>query len=109
MCIADFRCYEILVKSEGGKTKIIKITISKIPNLCQQKYDPIMLIDLDNGSILLTSGTYDYFAWECSAQDFTSKVSIVVLPVTSIFFSATPSLKRFCLACFGTIHPFSRQ
>lgn len=33
--------------------------------------------DLDNGQINLASGRYDYKAWECSAQDFTTKVSVV--------------------------------
>lgn len=33
--------------------------------------------DLDNSQINLPTGSYDYFAWECSAQSFTNKVSIV--------------------------------
>lgn len=33
--------------------------------------------DLDNGQINLDSGEYNYKAWECSAQDFTTKVSVV--------------------------------
>jgi len=40
--------YKLLVKSEGGKTKIIDVTISKLPYLCRQGYNPIMLIDLDS-------------------------------------------------------------
>lgn len=33
--------------------------------------------DLDNSVISLDAGSYDYYAWECSSQDFTDKVSIV--------------------------------
>ena len=33
--------------------------------------------DLDNGQINLSAADYDYFAWECTAQDFSTKVSIV--------------------------------
>ncbi|MBU2477260.1 hypothetical protein KKG83_07365 [Candidatus Micrarchaeota archaeon] len=43
--------YNLLVKSESGKTKIIDVTISKLVNLCKQRYDPIMLIDLDGNTI----------------------------------------------------------
>jgi len=43
--------YELLAKSEGGKTKIIGVTISKLCYLCEQGCDPIMLIDLDGSPI----------------------------------------------------------
>lgn len=33
--------------------------------------------DLDNSVISLDAGSYDYYAWECSTQSFTNKVSIV--------------------------------
>lgn len=48
---SEWMTYKLLVKSEGGKTKIIDITISKLPHLCQRGYDPIMLVDLD-GSLM---------------------------------------------------------
>ncbi|MFH1545278.1 MAG: hypothetical protein ABIE23_04320, partial [archaeon] len=43
--------YILLVKSEGGKTKIVDVIISKLVHLCQQGYNPILLIDLDGGTI----------------------------------------------------------
>jgi hypothetical protein len=46
-----------------------------------ERYDEFQITegteDLDNGVIELDSGTYDYRAWECTAQDFDTKVSIV--------------------------------
>ena len=50
---SEWMPYNLLVKSEGGKTKIVDITLSKLVPLCQKGYNPIMLIDLDNG--LMTS------------------------------------------------------
>lgn len=47
----DWSPYELLVKSEGGKTKIIGVTVSKLPDLCEKGYDPIMLIDLEDGKM----------------------------------------------------------
>ncbi len=47
----DWRRLEILAKSEGGKQKIIDVTTSMLPFLCQKNYDPIMLIDLDGHPI----------------------------------------------------------
>ncbi len=48
----DWRRYEILAKSEGGQEKILTVMCSRLRFLCyDKKYDPIMLIDLDGGSI----------------------------------------------------------
>lgn len=43
--------YELLAKSEGGNKKVIDITVSQLPYLCKKGYNPIMLIDLDQGKI----------------------------------------------------------
>lgn len=51
--------YKLLVKSEGGKSKVIGVTISKLVHLCQKGYDPIMLIDLD--SSLMNSNSIKSF------------------------------------------------
>ncbi|MFH1895674.1 MAG: hypothetical protein ABIJ74_03830 [archaeon] len=48
---SEWLTYKLLVKSEGGKLKIIDITSSKLIYLCKQRYNPIMLIDLDGGKI----------------------------------------------------------
>jgi hypothetical protein len=48
---SEWMPYELLAKSEGGKTKIIDITVSKLCYLCEQGQNPIMLVDLDGGSI----------------------------------------------------------
>ena len=45
---SEWMPYKLLVKSEGGKSKVIGVTISKLVHLCQKGYDPIMLIDLDS-------------------------------------------------------------
>ena len=47
----EWRRLEILAKSEGGKPKIIDIATSMLIHLCQKRYDPIILIDLDNQTI----------------------------------------------------------
>lgn len=43
--------FDVLVKSEGGKDKIIPVTASQLPYLCKQRCTPVILIDLDNDSI----------------------------------------------------------
>lgn len=43
--------YKLLAKSEGGKSKILSITISQFVYLCKKRYNPIILIDLDGSSI----------------------------------------------------------
>jgi len=48
---SEWMPFKLLVKSEGGKTKIIGTTISKMVYLCKKGYDPIILIDLDGGKI----------------------------------------------------------
>ena len=48
---SEWLLYELLVKSEGGKTKIINVTAAKLCYLCEQGRDPIILIDLDSGQI----------------------------------------------------------
>ncbi len=50
--LQGYEHYDILVKSEGGKSKIIAVTASQLPYLCEQRCTPIMLIDLDNNYIV---------------------------------------------------------
>jgi len=45
--ISDWTNYDLLVKSEGGKGKIVGVIISRLPSLCSNKHNPIFLIDLD--------------------------------------------------------------
>lgn len=47
----EWRRYEILAKSEGGKDKIVTVVHSELINLCKQRQDPILLIDLDETPI----------------------------------------------------------
>lgn len=43
--------FELLVKSEGGKSKVMDVSISKLTYLCTKGYVPIMVIDLDGGQM----------------------------------------------------------
>lgn len=49
--LQGYEHFDILIKSEGGKPKIIAVTASQLPYLCGHGCTPIMLIDLDNNSI----------------------------------------------------------
>lgn len=50
--LQGYEDFDVLIKSEGGKSKIIAVTASQLPYLCEQKCRPLMLIDLDNDSIV---------------------------------------------------------
>ena len=71
--------YMEFYSNENGNSKAVYLGVDQSTNPVRWNEFQITegVDDLDNDSILLTSGTYDYFAWECSAQDFTTKVSIV--------------------------------
>jgi hypothetical protein len=43
--------FDILLKSEGGKPNVVNVTITKLCYLCNKKYDPILVVDLDGGVI----------------------------------------------------------
>ncbi|MFH1431709.1 MAG: hypothetical protein ABIG84_00635 [archaeon] len=44
--------FDILIKSEGGKSKIIPVTASQLIYLCKQRCTPVILIDIDNDSMV---------------------------------------------------------